>query len=141
MSKIQPIKLNNARVLSDNYEKLLVVITKEIADDLTSRDIAVKTMTSEEHGESYAVVIKCVSDRMCALYGSLKRSEITKGCYNIVAVVNSWEYGGKTGLRLDGYFLEKVESVPVVNSILLSFIQSSNPTIVEETPVKKYKKK
>ena len=141
MSQIQPIQLTNARVLSDNYEKLLVVITKEIADELTSRDIVVKTMTSEEHGESFAVVIKCVSDKMCALYGSLKRSEITKGCYNIVAVVNSWEYGGKTGLRLDGYFIEKVESIAVVNATLLGFIRGSSPTIVEETPVKKYKKK
>ena len=141
MSQIQPIQLTNARVLSDNYEKLLVVITKEIADELTSRDIVVKTMTSEEHGESFAVVIKCVSDKMCALYGSLKRSEITKGCYNIVAVVNSWEYGGKTGLRLDGYFIEKVESIPVVNATLLGFIRGSSPTIVKETTVKKVKKK
>ena len=136
---VSPIQLNNTRVLSDTYDKLLIVITKEVADDLISRDIAVKTMTHEEHGETYAVVIKCVSDKMCELYGSMKRSELGKGCYNIVAVVNSWEYGGNTGIRLDGYFIEKVESVPVINEVLKRMITPTQN--VEENEVNLVKPK
>ena len=133
-NQINPIELNNIRVLSTTYEKLLCVVSQEQAEILRSQELEVKEQDSEEYGKSYLIAIKCASDKMCNLYKTIKRSDIVKGTYDIVGNVATWEYGSKSGLRLDGYFITKVEPVLTANPALLAL---TSPTPVVVAPVLK----
>ena len=103
-----PIELNNIRVLSTTFEKLLITINSEQTEFLKEIDMPFKITESEEYGTSYSTVVKCASDKMCALYSSIPRSEITKACYDIVVIKNEWVWQGKSGFRLDAYFIKKL---------------------------------
>ena len=118
MNPINPIELNNIRVLSITYEKLLCIVSEEQADILRNNNLEVKELNSDEYGTSYSIPIKCASDKMCSLYKTINRSNITKGCYDICGVVANWTYSGKEGIRLDGYFIRKLEAVIPINPTL-----------------------
>jgi hypothetical protein len=140
MTNINPIQLDNIRVLSTTYEKLLCVISKEQADLLTEKNITIREQDSEEYGKSYLVVVKCASDKMCDLYKTIKRRDIVKGNYDIVGNVAPWEYNGTSGIRLDGFFITKLETVITPNPTLMSMLLGGpkvNPTPVVAPPVLK----
>ena len=133
-----PIELSNVRVLSTTYEKLLITISQEQSELLSAIEIPVKEQDSETYGVSYTVVVKCASDRMCDLYKSIKRVDIIKACYDIVVIKVDWVYGGKSGIRLDAYFIRKLEPVLRVNESLLKMCAPEEEVVV---PVKKTTKK
>ena len=85
---------------------------------ISALDIEFKTQESKTFGTSYTIVVKCANDRMCELYKSIKRCDITKACYDVVVVKADWMYGGKTGVRLDAYLLRTLEPVIRVNEVL-----------------------
>ena len=60
MNPINPIELNNIRVLSITYEKLLCIVSEEQADILRNNNLEVKELNSDEYGTSYSIPIKCV---------------------------------------------------------------------------------
>ena len=117
-NQIVPIELSNVRVLSTTYEKLLCVISEEQNEVLSALDIPIKQQENETYGVSYTIVVKCASDKMCELYKSFKRCDITKSCYDLVVVKADWVYGGKSGVRLDAYFIRKLEPVIRINDAL-----------------------
>lgn len=112
------LELNNIRILSTTYEKLLIVVSEEQATMLATHNIECKQLVSEEHGISYSLAVKCASDKMCDLYKTIKRVDLAKGLYDMVGTPTRWEYGGKSGLRLDAYFIRRIEAVPVANPML-----------------------
>ena len=125
------IELNNIRVLSTTFEKLLITITEEQADiiKVSATDIHIKTLESEEWGTSYTVVIKCCNDKMADLYKTIKRRDIVKGLYDIVVSPTVWNWLDKTGTRLDAFFIRKNIQPPVINLALMTL---TNPIIEEE---------
>ena len=140
MNPINPIELNNIRVLSTTYEKLLCVVSEEQADLLRNLNLQVKEMNSEEYGLTYTIAIKCASDKMCNLYKTITRSSITVGCYDICGVVAVWTYSGKEGIRLDGYFIRKLETVIPINPILKRMCGSMDLEGEITVPTRKIKK-
>ena len=138
MSQINPIELNNIRVLSTTFEKLMITISEEQADIL--REIipeAIKTRESEEYGTSYTVVVKVCSDKQCDLYKTIKRRDVEKGLYDIVVSPIDWTWLDKTGKRLDAYFIRKNIPELKANPVLARMI---NPEVVDGTsrePVRK----
>ena len=114
-NQVVPIELSNVRVLSTTYEKLLCVISEEQNEVLSAYDIPIKQQENETYGVSYTIVVKCASDKMCELYKSIKRCDITKSCYDLVVVKADWVYGGKSGVKLDAYFIRKLEPVIRIN--------------------------
>ena len=130
------IELNNIRVLSTTFEKLLITITEEQADTikLNSPDIQIKTLESDEWGISYTVVIKVANDKMCDLYKTIIRKDIVKGLYDIVVTPTTWNWLDKTGTRLDAFFIRK--NIPELK-INLALMSLTSPHIEPEVVVKK----
>lgn len=130
------IELNNIRVLSTTFEKLLITITEEQADTikLNSPDIQIKTLESDEWGTSYTVVIKVANDKMCDLYKTIIRKDIVKGLYDIVVTPTTWNWLDKTGTRLDAFFIRK--NIPELK-INLALMSLTSPHIEPEVVVKK----
>ena len=135
MNQSNLIELNNIRVLSTTFEKLLVVVSEEQAETIRGIGIDVKTLESDEYGTSYTIVIKVVNDKFCDLYNTIKRASITKGLYDIVVQPTEWKWLEKSGTRLDAYFIRKLEQTLKVNPTLMAMI---NPTPVS-APVRKSK--
>lgn len=135
------IELNNIRVLSTTFEKLLITLSEEQAELIKLNDsgICIKTLESEEYGTSYTVVIKVANDKMCDLYKTIKRKDVTKGLYDIVVSPTNWTWQDKNGTRLDAFFIRKCEYEIKVNPALMSL---TNPTVVEPklTTLRKSKK-
>jgi hypothetical protein len=129
------IQLDNIRVLSTTYEKLLITINKE-QSELLNGVVEIKTRESDDYGTSYTVVVKVASDKMCDLYKTIKRKDVVKGCYDIVVNIVNWTWLDKSGVRLDAYFIKKLEPVITVNPILLRMI---TPTVEQELVGKKLK--
>ena len=129
-TKQNPIELNNVRVLSTTYEKLLITINEEqslllkgITPSASGDGVVVKEKESEEYGTSYTVVIKVVNDRLCDLYKTIKRKDVVKACYDIAIVPVEWVWLDKTGVRLDAYMVKKLEPVIIINPLLQRMIQ------------------
>ena len=132
------IELNNIRVLSCTFEKLLITISEEQADIIKlipDTSGIIKELESDKWGLSYTVVIKVCNDKMCDLYKTIKRKDIVKGLYDIVVSPTVWTWLDKTGTRLDAFFIRKNTPELKVNHTLMSL---TNPEIV--IPTKKNKK-
>lgn len=137
-TKQNPIELNNVRVLSTTYEKLLITINEEQSILLKGiTGIVVKEKESEEYGTSYTVVIKVVNERLCDLYKTIKRKDVVKACYDIALVPVEWVWLDKTGVRLDAYMVKKLEPVIIINPALQRMIQGS--VVVADDGPKKIK--
>ena len=120
------IELNNIRVLSTTFEKLLITISEEQAEiiKLSSLDIHIKEVESDEWGTSYTIVIKVCNDKMCDLYKTIKRKDIVKGLYDIVVTPTVWHWLDKSGTRLDAFFIRK--NIPELK-INLALMSLTNP--------------
>lgn len=124
----EPTQLNNVRVLSTTYEKLLITITEDQANLIRGiQGIVVKEKTTEgsEYGVSYTIAVKVISDRLCDLYKTIKRRDIIKGCYDIAIMPVLWRYEGKSGFRIDAYMIKKLESIVRINPLIQRVISES----------------
>ena len=100
--------IQNAKLISKNYDKLYWSIDEKSAGLLKNYGCVVKTVHNDKYGTSLNISTKVVSDTLCVMYKSLTKDSLEEHCsYNIVIHVKSYDYMGKSGKSMTSYIKNK----------------------------------